>query len=1089
MTFFKSFIILVLLALLSNASYASSVIPPRDFGILVQTSQLVILAKAENSRSFGRGNLIMTSTRFQVLDVIKGSVAIGQYVDMESYGGQTEDLGLAIGGSPKFSQGETYLLSLTEHNGAWMSRHMSYGLLVQRRMLTGERIFTHLEDSHDLNLVIPEGKTVELISNYKAEALIKHLKSVASGQSAWDKSKAEEVQEYDAHQSQSMLLPGNIMKLAAPPTGCEFMDYDGTKIRWKRFEDNQPVTVKLPTSATSQAVSGALTAVNAWKAVPDINIATLQSAGLSSITPTCGTDGLTLSGFLTGDARIFPDDPCNEVTDLSSCSGILAVAGPGFNTSGTHTANGETWITALVGFMIVNNGTPACLNATQYDQVITHELGHIIGFGHHTGAAANMNANCCNPITDLDRACAVYVYGDGTVTENPLPTITSINPNSIKAGTSNQAVVITGTGYQSTSQLFISPDLLGLGITIPSYNSTTINMQVTAPSDVTLGVRKFFVRNPTPGGGDSQQVDFFVTDTPTISSISPTTGNAGSTVNLSINGTKFATGLSSLVVDSDLTVSNFTVVNSTQITASLTIPSSTSSGSRSIRVSNLGTGGGNSNAQSFTIVGTATPPTLTSVSPNSGNQGEQVNVTLTGSNFLSGATISAGAGITVGSVSVVNSTSITAIFTIGSAATPGARNVTVSTSAGTSNAQVFTVNEPAPPAPTLTSVSPNSGNQGEQVNVTLTGSNFLSGATISAGAGITVGSVSVVNSTSITAIFTIGSAATPGARNVTVSTSAGTSNNVVFTVNTPSNPVPLITTLSPSSGIQGTGPNITISGSGFISTSQVSISGLGIQISNVSVVSATSITARLTIASNAATGVRQVTVSNPTPGGGTSNSVNFTVNELFVNKVPTLNPIPDRGFLHSAPEQVISLTGISAGSGESQNIAIQATAANPSLIPVLTVDYTSPQTTGTLRLRNDRTKVGSTTIRVRVKDDGGTANAGVDTLVRVFNVTVNLDTSVGDDEPGLPQEYELLQNYPNPFNPSTIIPFTLPNRARVTLSIFDVNGRERALLLDQEMSAGRHDISFDASNLSSGLYLIRLSSDLGIHTRMMMLVK
>jgi hypothetical protein len=998
MTFLKSSIVLVLLVILSSASYASSVIPPRDFGVLVQTSELVILAKADNSRSFGRGNLIMTSTRFQVLDVIKGSVAIGQYVDMESYGGQTEDLGLAIGGSPKFSQGETYLLSLTEHNGAWMSRHMSYGLLVQRRMLTGERIFTHLEDSHDLNLVIPDGKTVELISNYKADALIKHLKSVASGQSAWDKSKAEEVQEYDAHQSQSMLLPGNIMKLAAPPTGCEYMDHEGTKIRWKRFEDSQPVTIKLPTSATSQAVSGALTAVNAWKAVPDINIATLQSAGLSSITPTCGTDGLTFSGFLTGDARIFPDDPCNEVTDLSSCSGILAVAGPGFNTSGTHTANGETWITALVGYMIVNNGTPACLNATQYDQVITHELGHIIGFGHHTGAAANMNANCCNPITNLDRACAVYIYGTGEVTSNPLPTITSITPNSIKAGTTNQGVVITGTGYQSTSELFISPSQLGLAITIPSYNSTTINMQVTAPSDVTLGVRKFFVRNPTPGGGDSQQVDFFVTDTPTISSISPTTANAGSTVNLTINGTKFATGLSSLVVDSDLTVSNFTVVNSTQITASLTIPSSTSSGSRSIRVSNLGTGGGNSNAQSFTIVGTATPPTLTSVSPNSGNQGEQVNVTLTGSNFLSGATISAGAGITVGSVSVVNSTSITAIFTIGSAATPGARNVTVSTSAGTSN-------------------------------------------------------------------------------------------NVVFTVNTPSNPVPLITTLSPSSGILGTGPNITISGSGFISTSQVFISGLGIQISNVAVVSATSITARFTIASNAATGVRQVTVSNPTPGGGTSNSVNFTVNELFVNKAPTLNPIPDLGFLHSAPEQVISLSGISAGSGESQNIAIQATAANPSLIPVLAVDYTSPQTTGTLRLRNDRTKVGSTTIRVRVKDDGGTANAGVDTLVRVFNVTVNLDTSVGDDEPGLPQEYELLQNYPNPFNPSTIIPFTLPNRARIKLSIFDVNGRERAQLLDHEMSAGRHDISFDASNLSTGLYLIRLSSDLGIHTKMMMLVK
>lgn len=994
----KCLVLTLLLTLISYVSLASSVIPPRDFGVLIQTSELVVVAKAGESNSFGRGNLIMTNTRFQVLDVIKGTAALGQFVNMESYGGQTEDLGLAIGGSPQFVEGETYLLSLSQHNGAWMSRHMSYGILIQRRMITGERIFTHLEESHDINLVIPEGKTVELISNYKADQLVNHLKAVASGQTAWDKSKAEEVQEYDTHQSQSMLLPGNIMKLAAPPAGCDYMEHEGTKIRWKRFEDNQAVTIKLPNSATNQVVNGASTAVSAWKAVPNINISSLQTAGRSSISPTCGTDGLTFTGFLTGDARIFPDDPCDEVADLTNCSGILAVAGPGFNTSGTHSANGETWITALVGYMIINNGTPSCLNATQYDQVITHELGHIIGFGHHTGATANMNAMCCNAITELDRSCAVYIYGDGSVTSNPLPTITSINPNSIKASTSNQAVVISGTGYQSTSQLVISPDYLGLGISIPSYNSTTINMQVTAPSDVTLGVRKFYVRNPSPGGGDSEQVNFYVTDTPTISSLSPTTWNAGTTVNLTINGAKFATGLTSLLVDSDLTVSNFTVVNSTQITASVTIPSSANSGTRTIRVSNLGTGGGNSNEQSFTIIGAAT-------------------------------------------------------------------------------------------APTITSVSPNNGDQGQIVNVTLTGANFIAGATVSAGAGITVGSVSVVNSTSITAVFTIGSSAVPGARNVTVSTSAGTSNNATFTVNTSNNPVPLVTTITPSSGIQGTGPNVTILGSGFISNSQLSILGTGVQFSNITVVSASTITARLSIASNATTGVRQVTVTNPSPGGGTSNSVNFTINELFVNKAPTLNPIPDRSFLHSAPEQVISLTGISAGAGETQNISIQATAANPSLIPNLSVEYTSPQTTGTLRFRNDRTKVGSTTIRVRVKDDGGTANGGVDSLLRVFTVNVNLDTSIGEDDLDLPNEYQLYQNYPNPFNPTTIIPFTLPNRTKVKLSLYDVNGRERAQLLDQEMSAGRHDISFDASNLSSGLYLIRLSSDLGIQTKMMMLVK
>jgi hypothetical protein len=613
-------LIAVFVSLLNTAQnlHASSVIPPRDFGVLVQTSGLVVVAKAGDSNSFGRGNLIMTSTRFQVVDVIKGSIAIGQSFNMESYGGQTEDYGMAIGGSPTFVEGETYLLSLSEHNGAWMSRHMSYGLLVQRRLLTGERIFTHLEESHDLNLVIPDGKTVELISNYKAESLVNHLKSVASGKTIWNKVQADEVQEYDAHQSQSILLPGNIMKLAAPPTGCEYMETNaGSKIRWKRFEDNQSVSVKLPLDQPLFVTNSTQNSVNAWKAVSGININTLTYSGGVNISATCGTGGVQIDNSWIGDARIFPNDPCNQVADLISCSGTLAVAGPAFGAA-THTANSETWVTALAGFMVINNGIyspspPSCISATQYEQVITHELGHILGFGHHTGATANMNANCCSPITDLDRACAVYIYGSGEVTTNPLPTITSITPNSIKAGTSNQPVVITGSGYQSTSSLFISPDLLGLNIGVQSFNSTTINMTFTAPTDVTLGVRKFFVRNPSPGGGDSQQVDFFVTDTPTISSISPTSGNSGSTVNVTISGTKFATGLSSLVVDSDLTVSNFTVVSPTQITASITIPSNATTSTRTIRVSNLGTGGGNSNTQNFNIIGstTTTAPIVT----------------------------------------------------------------------------------------------------------------------------------------------------------------------------------------------------------------------------------------------------------------------------------------------------------------------------------------------------------------------------------------------------------------------------------------------------------------------------------------------
>ncbi|MBI5476112.1 MAG: T9SS type A sorting domain-containing protein [Ignavibacteriales bacterium] len=75
-----------------------------------------------------------------------------------------------------------------------------------------------------------------------------------------------------------------------------------------------------------------------------------------------------------------------------------------------------------------------------------------------------------------------------------------------------------------------------------------------------------------------------------------------------------------------------------------------------------------------------------------------------------------------------------------------------------------------------------------------------------------------------------------------------------------------------------------------------------------------------------------------------------------------------------------------------------------------------------------------------------------------------------------PDYFELYQNYPNPFNPSTTISFSLPELCHVSLTIYDIIGREVMTLLDnQELDEGLMEINFDASSLSSGVYLYRLS--------------
>ncbi len=89
-----------------------------------------------------------------------------------------------------------------------------------------------------------------------------------------------------------------------------------------------------------------------------------------------------------------------------------------------------------------------------------------------------------------------------------------------------------------------------------------------------------------------------------------------------------------------------------------------------------------------------------------------------------------------------------------------------------------------------------------------------------------------------------------------------------------------------------------------------------------------------------------------------------------------------------------------------------------------------------------------------------------------------------------PKEFVLAQNYPNPFNPTTTIEFTVPSNGRATLKIFNTLGEEVAILFNGEAEAGRyHQVQFNASNFSSGIYFARLQSGEKIQLKKMMLIK
>lgn len=96
-------------------------------------------------------------------------------------------------------------------------------------------------------------------------------------------------------------------------------------------------------------------------------------------------------------------------------------------------------------------------------------------------------------------------------------------------------------------------------------------------------------------------------------------------------------------------------------------------------------------------------------------------------------------------------------------------------------------------------------------------------------------------------------------------------------------------------------------------------------------------------------------------------------------------------------------------------------------------------------------------------------------------------TSINEEE--IPAVFTLNQNYPNPFNPSTVISYQLPVSSDVQLEVFDMVGRRVAVLVNDRVAAGTHEVNFDATELSSGMYLYRVIVGDFVETRKLTLIK
>ena len=161
-------------------------------------------------------------------------------------------------------------------------------------------------------------------------------------------------------------------------------------------------------------------------------------------------------------------------------------------------------------------------------------------------------------------------------------------------------------------------------------------------------------------------------------------------------------------------------------------------------------------------------------------------------------------------------------------------------------------------------------------------------------------------------------------------------------------------------------------------------------------------------------------------------------------------------------------------------------------IPVNVPAHTSVRVTATIKKYT--THIPFTAV---IQSTMGNGTTRIDTIAGTWYgvdyLTGSVDyqdiTGILSSNGELPTEYYLSPAYPNPFNPSTNISFSLPERAYVSLKLFDVTGREVAAIVSEQMSAGSHSRTWNAAGMSSGVYFYRLQAGSYVETKKLILLR
>ncbi len=627
-------------------------------------------------------------------------------------------------------------------------------------------------------------------------------------------------------------------------TGANFVST--SKVRWNGSD--RTTTFVSATQLTAQ--------------IPASDLANAGTAQVTVFTPTPG-------GGVTAAQTFNINNPAPAIVSLNPNTANAGSSGI------TLTVNGTGFINGSVVRWNGNNRTTTFVSATQLTAQIPATDLTSAGTGQVT---------VFNPTPGGGTSGAVNF----TINQapNPLPAITNLNPNTAQAGSAAFTLTINGTGFISNSLVKWN----GQDRTTTFVSATQLTAQIPASDVANTGTAQVTVVNPPSsggGGGTSNAVSFTITSAnpvPALTALNPNSAVAGgASFTLTITGINFVNGS---VVRWNGSNRSTTFIDSTHVSAQITAADIASAGTAQVSVFNPAPGGGVSGTLNFTITQPNPLPTITSLNPTSVVAGSTgFTLTISGTGFLNTSTVWWNGAER--QTTFVNATTLTIQVPASDIANAGTVAIVVRNPApggGSSTAATFTITQPNP-VPALTTLNPNSAIAGgASFTLTITGINFVNGSVVRWNGNNRT--TTFVSATQVSAQIPASDIASAGTAQVSVFNPApggGVSGTLNFTI-TQNNPVPTLTTLAPTQALAGSGAfTLMVTGTNFINGSVVRWNGNN---KLTTFIDSTHLTAQILASDILNAGTAQVTVFNPTPGGGTSNALSFTIAQP--NPVPTL---------------------------------------------------------------------------------------------------------------------------------------------------------------------------------------------------------